>query len=945
MKKNLVFLLIISIFLVSCYNKDYKKTEDGIVLNIKDKTQTYKLKIQVINDKVVHVQALPEGSDFFAESLMIVDYPKSLVNWDVKSTDSELLLSTDYLQVNIKKQTGEITFLDKQGDNKLMEQVGGGKYFTPIELEGKKYYTIRQIFESPDDEAFYGLGQHQHALMNYKGKDVELYQHNIVAVVPFLISNKNYGILWDNYSYSKFGDPRDYEDISSLKLYSKDGQIGGLLARYTNRNDENTVYLTRTENVIDYQYLEDIPKVPKEFPMAEGKVVWKGFIEPNETGIHKFSMYSAGYLKFWFDGELVLNCWRQVWNPWSRLIELEMETRRKYPVKIEWIPDAGESFIALKYKNPVDPVEQNKLSLWSEVANGINYYFIAGENLDEVISGYRILTGKSPVMPKWAMGFWQSRERYHTQEQLLGVVREFRERNIPIDNIVLDWFYWPRDKWGDHNFDTTRFPNPKAMVDELHNELNTQIMISIWPKLYVGTVNYNTMNEKGWVYKTNVENQQKDWVGYISTFYDVFNPEARKYFWKSMEEKLYTKGFDAWWMDATEPDILSNTSIAARKKLMSPLYLGPSAEYYNAFSLMNSKAVYEGQRSVDPDRRVFILTRSAYAGQQRYASATWSGDVASRWYDLKAQISAGLSFSLSGIPNWTTDIGGFSVERRYENAKGEDLEEWRELNTRWYQFGAFCPLFRSHGQYPFREIFNIAPEDHPAYKSMLYYDKLRYRLMPYIYTLEGNTYRTDYTIMRALVMDFPNDKNVLNIGDQYMFGPSIMVCPVYEYKARKRRVYLPAGQGWYDFYSGEYYEGGQTIIADAPYERIPVYVKEGSIIPIGPEVEYALERNNEELILWIYQGSDAVFDLYEDENINYNYEKGDFGLLPFSWSESEQKLIIFKQQGMFEGMPETRNIGVINVNKEKPVGFSMVITVPEMITYQSEEVTLSLSEE
>jgi alpha-D-xyloside xylohydrolase len=450
------------------------------------------------------------------------------------------------------------------------------------------------------------------------------------------------------------------------------------------------------------------------------------------------------------------------------------------------------------------------------------------------------------------------------------------------------------------------------------------------------------MSKQGWVYTKNVENKQKDWVGYVSTFYDVFNPEARRYFWGKMKEKLYSKGFDAWWMDATEPDILSNTSIEARKKLMEPLCLGPSAEYFNAYSLMNSKAVYEGQRNVDPDKRVFILTRSAYAGQQRYASATWSGDVASRWYDLKAQISAGLNFSVSGIPYWTSDIGGFSLERRYENAQGEDLNEWRELNTRWYQFGAFCPLFRVHGQYPYREIFNIAPEDHPAYKSMLYYDRLRYRLMPYIYTLAGNTYRIDYTIMRALVMDFPDDTNVLNIGDQFMFGPSIMVCPVYGYQVRSREVYLPAGQGWYDFYTGRFFEGGQTITAAAPYERIPLFVKEGSIIPIGPEVEYALQRNNDELILWVYGGADAEFDLYEDENINYNYEKGDFGLLPFSYSESTKELKLGRQQGIFRGMPENRNIGFLVISIDKPIGFSGELKPVKSIEYIGDEMSILL---
>ena len=934
------FLLPSLIVLFSSCNKEYKKLDDGVMVFINDSLGKQSLRVEFVTEKIVHITVQPGDKIIEDENLMIVDYPKETVNWNLEKSNDEIKLISAELQVKIVKATGEISFYGPKGNDILVEKQGGGKTFKPFQAEGRSLYTVQQVFESPDDEAFYGLGQHQHDLMNYKGKDVDIYQHNIVSVVPFLVSSKNYGILWDNYSRSKFGDPRDYENISSLKLFTEDGKEGGLTAYYISKNDAQKVYVERTENVIDYQYLDDLPEIPAEFPMAEGKVIWEGFIEPNESGIHKFSMYSAGYLKFWFDGKLVLNCWRQAWNPWSRLLDFNMEAGKKYPVRIEWIPDGGESYIALKYKSPVDPEEQNRLSLWSEAGRGIDYYFVSGGDMDEIISGYRFLTGKSPVMPKWAMGLWQSRERYRTQDELLGVVKEFRERHIPFDNIVLDWFYWPEDKWGDHNFDSARFPDPKAMIDELHSDLHAHIMISVWPKLYVGTENYKYMSEKGWVYTKNIENQQKDWVGYVSTFYDVFNPQAREYFWNSMDKKLFSLGIDAWWMDATEPDILSNTSIETRKELMAPVYIGPTSEYYNAYSLYNSRAVYEGQRKTDPDKRVFILTRSAFAGQQRYASATWSGDIVSRWYDLKAQIPAGLNFCLSGIPYWTTDIGGFSVEKRYENAQGEDLDEWRELNTRWYQFGTFCPIFRVHGQFPYREIFNIAPVNHPAYQSMLYYDKLRYRLMPYIYTLAGNTYRTDYTIMRALVMDFPKDENVRNIGDQFMFGPSIMVCPVYEYKARKREVYLPAGQGWYDFYTGKYYDGGQTITADAPYEKVPLYVKEGSVIPMGPEVEYAMERNNDKLTLWVYEGTDSRFDLYEDDNINYNYEKGDFVLLPISYSESSKKLKIDRQHGIYQNMPEKRDINIMVVNKENPKGFDSNVVAYGSVVYEGSEVEL-----
>jgi len=414
-----------------------------------------------------------------------------------------------------------------------------------------------------------------------------------------------------------------------------------------------------------------------------------------------------------------------------------------------------------------------------------------------VISGYRTLTGKAQIVPKWALGFWQSRERYKTQNEILSTVDEFRKRKIPIDNIVLDWSYWKEAGWGSQDFDEARFPSPDSMIDVLHKKYNTQIMISVWPKFYEGISTYNEFDKQGWLYKKNIADRQRDWIGkgYISTFYDAFNEKARKGFWDLINKKIYSKGIDAWWMDASEPDILSNVDPEKRKLQMSPTALGSAAEYLNAYPLQNAKGIYEGQRSTDPDKRVFLLTRSGFAGSQRYAAVVWSGDIGSTWRDVKNQISAGSNFSMSGLPYWTMDAGGFVVPLKFEEPNAEGIEEWRELMTRWSQFGSFVPIFRSHGQFPFREIFNTAPEEHAAYKSFLYYDHLRYRLMPYIYSVAGAAYHNDYTIMRGLAMDFANDSEVLNITDQYMFGPSLLINPVYEYKKRQRELYLPKCAG------------------------------------------------------------------------------------------------------------------------------------------------------
>jgi alpha-D-xyloside xylohydrolase len=606
----------------------------------------------------------------------------------------------------------------------------------------------------------------------------------------------------------------------------------------------------------------------------------------------------------------------------------------KHTLKIEWFPDGG--YMAVKHLDPWDPEMQSKLSIWSESADNINYYFIKGSNADEVIAGYRRLTGKAPIPPKWAMGFWQSRERYRNQKELIDVVNEYRKRHIPLDNIVLDWQYWKDPDWGTHTFDVSRFPDPKGMVDEVH-KLHANLMISVWPKFNKGTASYDEMNDKGYLFKRNIEKGRKDWVGigYQNTFYDPFNTEAGKLFWQRIDERLNSLGIDAYWLDATEPDMHSNLSIEERKLNMSPTAIGPGAKYFNAYSLANSKNLYEGFRASTPDKRAFILTRSAYAGQQRYGAVTWSGDIVSRWSDFRDQVAAGINFSLSGIPYWTMDIGGFAVEHRYEKPDDQTLEEWRELNTRWFQFGAFCPVFRSHGQFPFREIYNISEAGSECYNTMVYYDKLRYRLMPYIYDMAGKAYFDDYTIMRGLVMDFNNDTNVRNIADQYMFGSAIMVCPVLEYKARQREVYLPVSAGWYDFHTNKFYEGGQKLKVDAPLNTIPLFVKAGSIIPMGPDMEYTSEKTDP-ITIKVYAGMDASFSLYEDEGTNYNYENNAFSLIPFNYNEAERVLTIGRRFGEFDGMKKSRDFIVDFIDSN---GKTYQFKVP---AYNGEELVVAL---
>lgn len=955
-KKNTLFSLLVALVLTSCGGSDVQKLSDGIIVNIAQEqpTDVRKVRLQVMGDKLIRVSATPENKFSDRESLIIVPQEEG-ASFQVEDAETSVSVTTSEIRAIVDKGTGEVKFTDLEGRVILAENQGGGKTFTPIEVEGKKQYSVRQVFESPEDEAFYGLGQHQADEFNYKGKNEELFQYNTKVSVPFVVSNKGYGLLWDSYSLARFGNPDDYKQLGEVfKLYDKDGKEGAITGTYTPDKNRGAEVIVRREDSLYFEHLvrkklDRVVNLPQKFPYKGATVLYEGEIEPKESGEFKFILYYAGYMKVYVNNELVVpERWRTAWNPNSYKFSCQLEAGRKVPLKIEWLPDGDVSYCGLRVMEPY--AEQGKQSWWSEMNPEIDYYFVAGEDMDEVISGYRTLTGKAQVMPKWAMGYWQSREKYNSSDEIVSTFREFRARQIPVDNIVLDWLHWPQDAWGSHEFDPQRFPDPKGMVDEIHG-MNGRIMVSVWPKFYQTTEHYKEFDEKGWMYQQAIEDSIKDWVGpgYMGSFYDAYHPEARKLFWKQMQDHYYPLGFDAWWMDASEPNIRDCTDLQYRKDLCGPTALGPSAEYFNAYALVNADAIYNGQRGVEPDKRVFLLTRSGFAGLQRYSTATWSGDIATRWEDMKAQISAGLNFAISGIPYWTMDIGGFCVEDRYvagqveynkTGRENDDYKEWRELNARWYQFGAFCPLFRAHGQYPFREIWNIAPEGHPAYQSVVYYTKLRYNLMPYIYSLAGMTHFADYTIMRPLVMDFMADTQVNDISDQYMFGPGLMVCPVYEYGARSREVYFPNTGGWYDFYTGKYMAGGKQTV-DAPYERIPLYVREGAIIPYGPDMQYSDEKPASEITLYVYQGKDGEFTLYEDENVNYNYEKGAYAMIPFAYDDAEGTLTIGQRQGEFPGMLKERSFRVVVVNKDKPQPFDLKAK-GQLVKYDGAEVVVKL---
>ena len=936
------------------------------------------VRLQVVNDNIVRVQATCEAQLPTKPSSLMIVPQTAKPKFTVTDNGDSYCVKAKNVTATVNKADGRIQFTDANGKVLVTEAVGG-KSFKPFKVpereigvgtltdDQSKGLTWTLKFEN-QDEALYGLGQHQSGELNMKGKNEDLFQYNTKVSVPMVLSTNGYGILWDSYSYCRFGNPEDYLQLNrAFNLYDKRGKKGSLTGTYTDKNGQR---LVRGEDSLYFEF--DMPagselgklterggikNLPKGFALNGSTVVYEGFIEPkgrvSET-LRQFILYYAGYIKVYIGGEEVVpERWRTSWNPNAWKFTAQVPSGKKTQLRIEWQPDGDVSYCGLRVSAPRSAAEREQLTVWSEMSRDMDYYFIAGQSFDEIISGYRTLTGKASLYPKWVLGFWQSRERYKSSQDIEQTLAEFRNRRIPIDNIVQDWNYWKLENWGDHTFEASRYPNPQAMLDSVH-AMGGRFMISVWPKFYETVDNYKALDAKGWIYKQAIVDDIHDWLGFRGSFYDAYDSGARKLFWNQMDDNLYKKynyAIDAWWMDASEPNVRDCTPMWYRKALSGPTALGSSTEYFNAYSIVNADAIYTGQRATGNNKRVFLLTRSGFAGEQRYSTATWSGDIGTRWEDMRAQMTAGLNFSMSGIPFWGMDQGGFCVENRYVAAQqlfdntgqeNSDLTEWRELQARWNQFGCFIPLYRAHGQWPLREVWNIAPEGHPAYESIVYYHKLRYRMMPYLYSMAGWAHFKDYTLMRALVMDFASDENVLDIPDQWMFGPAFMACPVGYYKARNRQVYFPEQCGWYDLYSGEFINGGQKLIVDAPYGRIPVYVREGSIIPFGPELQWSDEKPAELINLYVYTGANAQFQLYEDEGTNYNYEKGKYATIDFNYDEATRTLTIGERKGNFKGMLKQRRFNVVVVNRDIAKALNLEDPAGTMVQYNGKQVTVKL---
>jgi alpha-D-xyloside xylohydrolase len=779
----------------------------------------YRLRIAFLSPAIARVTYTRERPFRTAKS-RIVTMEGGFSEVTVRENEDGVEITSSCLQIHINKQTAALTYRDHSGKLLFREPARGGKWLTVkpvfrnlfnrekeaafgLSIDGaraivepdevaldREAFEAKLEFEFNVDEALFGLGSHEEGYGNLRGKSRELYQQNMKAVVPVILSTRGYGVMLDCASLMTFHD------------------------------------------------------------------------------------------------------------------------------------DALGSYF------------------WLDVVEELDFYVFQGDRYDDLTRNYHLLTGAAPMLPKWALGYVQSKERYVNARELVDTVAEYRRRSIPLDCIVLDWKSWPNGAgWGQKSFDVDRFPDPSAMTDALHT-MGARLMVSIWPIMTGGCPNQRELLGNGLM------------LGNQST-YDAFNADARTCYWKQAQEGLFDHGLDAWWCDCTEPfeaDWAGAVKPEAHQRLMintrqSKLYI--DAAEINAYSLLHSQGVYEGQRSVSKAKRVVNLTRSSYAGQHRYGTITWSGDICGTWESLRRSIPEGLNFCATGEPYWTLDIGGFFVDYvpklwfwrgdYHDGCRGltpmeamepdpndlgcRDLGYW-ELYTRWVQYAAFLPMFRSHGTDAAREIWRFGEEGTIFYDTIAAFIRLRYELMPYLYSLVARVTHAGVMMMRALALEFPLDTAAHEIRDEYLLGPSLLVCPVtspmyFEAGSRPlqdvsktRSVYLPQGAGWYDFWTDVLEEGGSTVVADAPLEKMPLYVRAGSIVPMTRAMQYADEDISAPYQIRVYCGADAVFELYEDAGDGYAYEAGAYATIRLSWNDAERECCIGARQGSFPELVAEREYNI-----------------------------------
>lgn len=764
------------------------------------------------------------------------------VRLEKSEEDGKTVFSTNAMAITIDPDSETVQVADAEG--KVVFKATGHE-LKAAQVQGEATREATLTLDSPADEYLYGLGQFQDGYLNVKGLTRRLTQVNTQISVPFLMSSKGYGILWNNYGLTDFNPAEGKVEMERIEAVGTERRVN------VTSTEGGRWELRRNNN---FKATLDIPE--------DGQYAILLDVGQKMARRHNLSI----------DGQTVIDL-RNQWLPPTTSVIVNL-TAGRHELKAEL--ERGDQ--PSVYYNKV----KDNTVFRSPVAECVDYTVFTG-SADNIIASYREATGEVPMLPSWALGYIHCRERFHSQEELLATARRFREEGIPIDLIVQDWQYWGKYGWNAMKFDEEFYPDPAGMVSDLH-DMDMKLMLSVWSKI-------DPSSEVG------KEAQDKGLFIPETTWIDFFDPEASGFYWDNFSSKLLPIGIDAWWQDATEPE---NDDLEGRRIMKGA---EPGERYRNIYPNMVNKTVYEGLREDDPGRRAMIFTRSGFFGIQKYGAVLWSGDVGNDWQTLRYQIAAGLNFVSTGLPWWTYDAGGFfRPYNQYENP------EYIERLIRWVQAGTFLPLMRVHGYMSNTEPWNYGPE---AQRIITDYIRLRYRLMPYIYSEAAQVTFEGSTIMRPFVFDFPLDEEALRQDGSYMFGKSLLVSPVTDAGVSEWKVYLPENEaGWYDWWTGSHLSGGQYVSASVDIEKIPVYVKGGSIVPTGPDRQHVAEKVDGPVVLNIYPGADAGFTLYEDEGTNYNYEKGAYSTISFSWDDDARSLTIGKRQGSFEGMEKTRTFAV-----------------------------------
>lgn len=823
------------------------------------------LSVSPLTDNSVRVK-FSKGVETPLQELVFISKTQT-PEFKVIDAAAQLEIRSKKITVIIDKQTGSLSYANSSGNVFLREETGSRKLAAST-IMGEPCYEAEQSFESPADEYIFGLGQFQDGHYNLKGITRRLTQVNSQIAIPFIYSGNGYGLLWHQYGLTDF-NPAD-----------------------------NFINLEKQEkSTADNNQMAEVTTTAGTQKVSQNQSLYLG----------KFTVPSDGEYSIFLDLGAMGNRHLVVIDGKPCVDQSNM-----------WLPPtvgtlvnlkAGEHQVQILCKSDNTPklswkLKEDVTTFRSPAAKSLDYVVFYGPSADEVIASYRNLSGNAPMFPQWAYGFWQCRERYSSGKQLVETVKEFRKRNLPMDVIVQDWQYWGNMGWGVPVFDTVNYKNPAGFIKELH-DLNARFNISIW----------SNPDKNSAIGKEYVAN--KRFIG-ESKWLDYFNPATRKDYWNTLNRNMFSNGVDSWWMDAVEPE---NDALKGEKT-----YAGLGEFYRLTYPLMVSKAVYEGQREASNDKRVCILTRSAFPGQQRYGIINWSGDIGWDWDTYKRQIVAGLNFTITGLPYWTTDIGGFFRPGRTQYTD----EKFHEILTRWFQWGAFSPIFRIHGYMTETEPWKYGPTVENSMRKML---NLRYRLLPYIYSEAWQVTANGSTMMRPMIMDFNGDTEAVKQQYQFMFGKALLVTPITEAGITQQNVYLPKSATWYDFYTGTSYKGGQTIKADAPLDKIPVFVKAGTILPIGSEVQFATEKKWDNLVIRIYEGANGSFTLYEDEGDNYNYEKGAYSTITFNWDNAKKTLTIGERKGSFNGMLTERRFNIVFISHDRSTGGEVISNQTKIVTY------------